>query len=131
MNLDHAPCGVSGDIWFPDPDGSIGAWGYDFEDGGRLVSPSTPDLMSYCDPAWVSDYHFTKALRYRLADEGYDAAATVAPKAQSLLLWGGTSPDGVPFWIRPSAWMHRQHCRHPAAKTGSRDAQRAVPSSFP
>ena len=30
-----------------------------------------------------------------------------------------------------SSWKHRQHCRHPAANTNSRDAPRAAPSSFP
>ena len=46
------------------------AWGYDFRDGGGLVHPSRPDLMSYCWPQWVGDYHFTNALRYRLVVEG-------------------------------------------------------------
>ena len=45
---------------YPYPDGSIGVWGYDLLDG-RLVDPSTADLMSYCDPAWISDYSFNKA----------------------------------------------------------------------
>ena len=68
MSLWHAPCGdPSGpDPSYPYSDGSIGAWGYDFRDGGRLVNPSTPDLMSYCHPRWISDYDFTNALRFRL-----------------------------------------------------------------
>ena len=61
---------------------------------GRLVRPSTPDLMSYCGPRWVSDYSFTNALRYRLFDEGPPAAAVAA---RSLLLWGGISADSVPY----------------------------------
>ena len=99
MDLSHAPCGpVAGiDLGFPYPDGSIGAWGYDFRDGGRLVSPGRPDLMSYCDPEWVSDYHFTNALRFRLVDEGASEAAVVAESARSLLLWGGIGTDSVPF----------------------------------
>ncbi len=92
MNLRHAPCGdpAGVDPSFPYADGSIGAWGYDFG-RGSLVSPSRPDLMSYCDPEWVSDYHFTNALGHRLISEG--AAAPGAP-AKSLLLWGGVRPDG-------------------------------------
>ena len=97
MNLAHAPCGTAGDPSFPYLDGSIGSWGYDLSDGGRLVSPSTPDLMSYCGPKWISDYSFTNALRYRLFDEGSAAGATVAASSRSLLLWGGTSADSVPF----------------------------------
>ena len=96
MSLRHAPCGVSASPAFPYPDGSIGVWGYDFE-GGGLVSPSTPDVMSYCGPRWISDYHFTGALRYRLADEGSAGDATVAEPAASLMLWGGVDADGAPF----------------------------------
>ena len=72
MSLYHAPCGAAGgpDPSFPYPDGSIGAWGYDSRDGGRLVHPRQGrDLMSYCSPRWISDYSFTNALRYRLVDE--------------------------------------------------------------
>ena len=98
MSLRHAPCGgPSGTDWaFPYPDGSSGVWGYDFE-GGGLVHPSRPDMMSYCDPNWVSDYHFTNALRFRLADEGSAGDAMVAEPAASLMLWGGVDADGAPF----------------------------------
>ena len=99
MKLGHAPCGGPGgvDPSFPYPDGSVGTRGYDFRDGGRLVRPSTPDLMSYCGPGWISDYYFTNALRYRLFDEGAPTAVAVAAKSRSLLLWGGIGTDSVPF----------------------------------
>ena len=100
LGLLHAPCGAtqSLDSSYPYRDGSIGVWGYDFEDGGRLVRPSTPDLMSYCRrPHHISDYHFTNALRFRLASDGSGSMAAVAPRAQSLLLWGGIGADSVPF----------------------------------
>ena len=98
MNLRHAPCGpvgASADPSYPYPSGSIGAWGYDFRDGGKLVQSSTPDLMSYCHPQWISDYSFTNALRYRLFDEGPPAnPAAMAAATRSLLLWGGVRADG-------------------------------------
>ena len=101
LNLSHAPCGGAGwpDPAFPYPDGSIGAWGYDFRHGGALVSPRRPDLMSYCGPSeWISDYHFTNALRFRLFDEGPPVAASpAAQEAESLFLWGGTDAAGAPF----------------------------------
>ncbi len=100
MSLGHAPCGGAGrpDSAFPYGDGSSGVWGYDFRDGGSLVHPSTPDVMSYCrHPHWISDYHFTKALRFRLADEGSGTGAMVAEPAASLMLWGGIDADGAPF----------------------------------
>ena len=95
MSLRHAPCGNPSQVdqSYPYPDGSTGAWGYDFRDGGGLVHPSTPDLMSYCrPPKWISDYHFTNALRYRLFDEGPPLVA-----ATSLLLWGGMDAEGEAF----------------------------------
>ena len=53
--------------------------------------------MSYCGPTWTSDYYFTKALRYRLADERVSAVAHTADPLRSLLLWGGVGADGTPF----------------------------------
>ena len=99
MSLEHAPCGsASGlDRGFPYPDGSIGVWGYDFEGGGTLASPIRPDIMGYCRSKWVSDYHFTNALRYRLVDEGAPEAAAIAQSTKSLLLWGGIGTDSVLF----------------------------------
>lgn len=97
MGLGHAPCvaTIILDHSYPYSDGSIGAWGYDFRDSGKLVPPSTSDVMSYCYPRWISDYHFTNALRFRLYDERTAAAAS--PSTRSLLLWGGVGADSVPF----------------------------------
>ena len=94
LSLRHAPCGdpANPDLSFPYPDGSTGAWGYDFRGGGRLLRPEYRDLMSYCEPEWVSDYHFTNALRFRLFDEPPPLVA-----ATSLLLWGGMDAEGEPF----------------------------------
>ena len=103
LSLYHAPCGGAGgpDPAFPTPDGSIGAWGYDFRNGGALASPGRTDLMSYCE-SWISDYHFTNALRFRLFDEGPPRAASpAAQEAESLLLWGGIDTEGEPF-LNPS-----------------------------
>ena len=98
MGLRHAPCGGAGgpDPSFPYPDGTIGAWGYDFR-SGLLVSAARRDHMTYCDPTWTSDYHFTNALSHRLSDEGASAAALAASPARSLLLWGGVDTTGTPF----------------------------------
>ena len=98
MSLKHAPCGSSGvDEAYPYQDGAIGAWGYDFS-AARLIDPAYySDLMTYCDPAWVSDYNFDKALRFRLADEGEPEAAVRGTSAKSFLLWGGIDAEGVPY----------------------------------
>ena len=98
LSLSHAPgCNAGGDPAFPHAGGLSGAWGYDFEGGGRLVRPTMPDLMTYCGPPdGVSDYHFTKALRFRLSDDGDASAAMSAAPATSLLLWGGADLVGMP-----------------------------------
>ena len=98
MNLLHAPCGDPAAVEpaYPYPDGNTGAWGYDFE-AGELLRPSTPDLMSYCGPKWISDYHFTKALRFRLSDADNETLPSLRSPARSLLIWGGIDADGVPF----------------------------------
>lgn len=59
--LMHAPCGaaVGTDPGFPYVDATLGSWGYDARTG-TLVDPhdSYRDFMSYCDPAWISDYNY-------------------------------------------------------------------------
>ena len=95
MNLRHgtsSSCCV--DPAYPYPGGTIGAWGYDFRDGGQLVAPTRRDVMAGGGTvAWISDYHFDKAFRYRLADEGESGPAS---PAKSLLLWGGVDSEGIP-----------------------------------
>ncbi|WP_420633810.1 leucine-rich repeat domain-containing protein [Candidatus Palauibacter sp.] len=99
FSLGHAPCGgvfsSSVDPDYPGARGSIGSWGYDLRDKNNPVPPSAPDLMSYCRPAWISEYHFSKALRTRLVYRAADA--TYAGTARSLLLWGGADGEGRPF----------------------------------
>ena len=101
MRLWHAPCGTDAtlDPGYPHDDGATGAWGIDSRPGRDvLVSAATADLMSYCVPAWIGDYNFSKALRYRHISEVADPPRANAP---SLLLWGGTETDGTPF-LRPA-----------------------------
>ncbi len=88
MNLRHAPCGgPSGvDPDYPYVDGTTGSWGYDIL-SGSLVPPQNYDLMSYCNPDWISDFHFVKALIYRESEETPVPAARAA-SATNLLLWG-------------------------------------------
>ena len=97
MSLLHAPCGdpLNLDRSFPYTDGSIGSWGYDFE-AYELIAPTQPDLMSYCVPKWISDYHFSNALRYRLFNEDVPASHRLRPE-RVVLLWGGKDAKGNPY----------------------------------
>ena len=108
-NLYHAPCGGAGgpDRYYPYGSGNIGAWGYDSRTGD-LVPPGQPDLMSYCDPYWISDYQFTNALRYRLETESGSilvaAASPPAAPGRTILLWGGLDGEGGPY-LRPAFFI--------------------------
>ena len=94
QSLYHPGCNVrNDDPNYPHPDGRIGTWGYNFA-SGALVDPGLPDVMSYCGPAvWISDYHFGRAMRYRLRRET-PAEAPPEPE-QTLLLWGSASSEEV------------------------------------
>ena len=95
LSLWHAPCGgASGvDPDYPYEDGSIGAWGYDHRGDSLIDKDRVPDLMTYCTPAWVSDYHFEKAVEHRnpQAMMRGEAARRSGP---SLLVWGSRSASG-------------------------------------
>jgi hypothetical protein len=94
LNLSHTDCGNPAgiDLTFPYDNARTGVWGYDPRDGGSLVPPNWADFMSYCDPAWVSDYFFTNALRFRLADT---TEVRVSSDRRTLLVSGGASADGA------------------------------------
>ena len=96
FNLPHAPCGgaFGPDPAYPYSAGNTGAWGLDPR-ADTLVDPNTSDLMSYCDPVWVSDYYFSNAARYRLSDET-SITTTAAHQERVLFLWGGVDAEGVP-----------------------------------
>ncbi len=59
--LGHAPCGTgSGLDPYPYQGANIGAWGYNLLSGERFNPNSTKDVMSYCDPVWISDYNYER-----------------------------------------------------------------------
>lgn len=62
LGMWHTPCGnpTGVDPSFPYKDGTIGAYGLDVQTGTVYPSDSSRDLMSYCNPRWISDYTYTK-----------------------------------------------------------------------
>ena len=95
MGLWHAPCGGAGgpDPLYPHQTGLTDAWGYD-RVNRRLISPFSPDLMSYCGGQWIGDYHHANALRHRLSTE---ADSGMAKRVPSLVVWGGLDANGKPY----------------------------------
>ena len=60
----HVACAVPADDLEPDfpyPDGGIGVWGHGLRSGGLYDPSETYDLMSYCNPRWVSDWSWSLA----------------------------------------------------------------------
>ena len=95
LSLWHAPCGgpAGVDPAYPHEGGSIGAWGYDHRGDSLIDKDEAKDLMTYCKPEWVSDYHFEKAHRHRTAQEMSHGEAR-RRTGPSLLVWGARSPSG-------------------------------------
>ena len=93
LSLGHVPCGPFRtyiDPSFPDTRGSIGAWGFDFREGGRLVPSSWADLMGGCHPQWIGDYHFTNMLRFRLHTAAADGPSSLVAGPAVRSPWTGT-----------------------------------------
>lgn len=90
----HTPCGnppdqVSG---FPHSNGSIGVWGYD-RGTATLRAPSTPDVMGYCYPSWVSDFIYRRVLDFRRT--GSFSVTTSAAPEPMLSVRGTLDDDGM------------------------------------
>lgn len=59
LGLPHAPCGVDGGP-YPYAGASIGSWGYNMLTSNLRDPARYVDMMSYCDPAFISDYNYQK-----------------------------------------------------------------------
>ncbi len=110
----HAPCGVTGTNWSTDSKhagASIGEYGLDGIGGTlKLLSPTGyVDMMSYCDPVWVSDYTY-KAL---YADQVSKGAYIWSPTQESLLISGSIGEDGTvslnPVYMLPQTAVSPQN----------------------
>jgi hypothetical protein len=118
----HAPCGATDglDGKYPYTNAFTGAWGFDY----RLLTLESPlkahDMMSYCEPWWISDYTYSAIADRRQAIAQNGAGARVVDlggKSQlpsfrgfrslltglddGKLVWGGALPadqipDGTP-----------------------------------
>jgi hypothetical protein len=81
----HAPCGVNAqlDTNYPYPNGQIKEVGWDIITS-KPVKASSPDLMSYCNPHWISDYNWQHMFTRRdlLVPAGGASAASPSAAAQ-------------------------------------------------
>lgn len=89
----HVACGNPSN---PDPNypytdrpGALGRNGFDLRSSALRSRHTHQDLMSYCQPTWVSDYTYEGILDFRAA------AASAAPAEPVLLVWGRITADGL------------------------------------
>ena len=98
MSLRHIDCGgpAGPDPNYPHNPASIGIYGFDVERQGIIHPRQFVDLMTYCDPTWISDYSLNRALNRRLAVESAAAreAWEAIPEESTLMLWGHMGDDG-------------------------------------
>jgi hypothetical protein len=93
LGLPHAPgCGAAGaDPEFPTADGLLDQAGWDPNRGTLVAMSSTYDLMSYCNPTFVSAHNLRKMVIWR-RDDPLVAPAPAA--SEGLLVWGRITPSG-------------------------------------
>lgn len=89
----HAPCGGPSGVdpaWphATHPGAQIGNFGYDIVSGVLKSAVSTFDLMSYCDPEWISDYTYRAIQTYRAANPMVASARIQRASSRGLLVWG-------------------------------------------
>ncbi len=111
LGMGHTPCGLSGgtDPAFPYKDGSIGQFGMDVSTS-KLYDPSLKDVMSYCDPKWISDYTYKEFYSSQVANGASPALMRSAVKAagvqstRGLLVRAQINADGIsllPAYVLP------------------------------
>src|SRR6266545_415770 len=96
----HAPCGIPSDaesqktidLNYPNQTASIAQFGVDVGKGTVLNPSTAKDVMSYCEPQWISDYTYNAL--YDVLSIKTMVTTSAAPSA-SLLVRGGIDPDGT------------------------------------
>jgi hypothetical protein len=110
LGLPHAPCGVSGGP-FPYPEAKIGVWGYSLASKMLKDPDQYYDLMSYCDPSFISDYNFEKIFeRIRYLNLQFDVLDPVPAQYARVLVdsHGHATLRGRSMLDRPPGGVEEQ-----------------------
>ena len=96
MGRQHSPCGgaASPDPSYPYVGGQLGIYGLDLTTLAVKPPTTTFDFMSYCNPAWVSDYTWTGLITYRQSNPNF-APPAPSNAVSGLLVWGRITSAGV------------------------------------
>lgn len=85
---EHAPCGLFGqpsDPGYPHSDAAIGAVGYDINTN-QEIDAARKDIMSYCEPVWVSDYTYAALAERMNALASQQASILMQPRSYDVLI---------------------------------------------
>jgi hypothetical protein len=109
----HTDCGgpARPDPNYPHANAAIGVFGYDPR-VGSLMSPSTPDIMSYCDNPWIGDYGSRVALDFIKANPPNANSGVSTRPVESILVWGRIEADSV--ILEPAVELRAIPTRRPA-----------------
>lgn len=111
MGRGHAPCGSPAgvDEDFPYPSASIGVFGFDIVKK-KLLDPASyyRDMMSYCNPTWISDYTYRAIFdRMDTVAKQVTAARAGGPPAELMRSFrigaDGSVVEGPEIEVLPSA----------------------------
>lgn len=103
FGLDHAPCGTTGDANYPYSNARLGTQGWDYVRQAIVAPTSAYDVMSYCDPDWVSDYNYEKVQSWLQAHPPVAPTAAMAlggtaasfPRSEAFVVSGVMTPGGI------------------------------------
>ncbi len=104
---EHAPCGnpANVDPSYPYGGGSIGVYGYDLITTQHYAPSGFKDVMSYCQPSWISDHNFARNYQHASMLGG---AQVVVPPALMNRSYERVVLDGKGSgaWIDPIVLEH-------------------------
>jgi hypothetical protein len=91
LGMDHTPCNVDSPYTdYPYPNGAVGQYGY-YVNAQEVTDKNRPDIMSYCEPEWVSDFTYQ-----RWFDNQKSMAADVTlPPQDSVFVRADLASDGT------------------------------------
>jgi hypothetical protein len=112
LGMWHTPCGIASgtDPNYPYDNGSIGQWGLDVTDGTVYSPDYNRDLMTYCNPKWISDYTY-KSIMQNQIKHGKDQspallAQSAGPDQRSLMVRAQIGADSAQLF--PAYVLHVQ-----------------------
>ena len=97
----HAPCGGAAgtDPKYPYSGAKIGSWGYDLNTKSLVDPKKYVDLMSYCEPTFVSDFNYQGLVERMAAVAG--SPSIYAPDAPTHYRLVNVKGDGSLRWGDP------------------------------